>query len=409
VKRAIILQTEVTKSKAKALRTFSLKAAELANFLLSKRKSKKLMELHKEWYSACKKNTPFSSQVICDIERAVVKTKTDKIKSITVKFNVPRNCKTFDKSLPFVSLGICPRKPTDTAGVNRRSAGRRVCIPFKKNRSWQRYSSLLQKGWICKTYGLMPDGQIVAYLSKEKIIPEKQNVLGIDINAKHFAISVVSPDGKILYQTYLGKSIWVRRRKLMERRALLQSLNASRKLRRLKETETNFVKTNLAQTIREIIKIAKRFNAEIAIEKLKRFPPKGRNFNREVMRIPFYKFRQILSARCFDNDIPLRIVDNWHTSKWCSHCGAVGKGHSANYAIFECKCGQVVNSDRKASLAIAVKSLVVRRHQDTNLVFQFTTRRVPVNGLLRQNDVGLDNVAVQHSNQPMKADQFIGR
>ena len=45
--RAILLQTDATTSKQKALSEFSVKALETANFLLSKRKSKKLMELHK--------------------------------------------------------------------------------------------------------------------------------------------------------------------------------------------------------------------------------------------------------------------------------------------------------------------------------------------------------------------------
>jgi len=68
-----------------------------------------------------------------------------------------------------------------------------------------------------------------------------------------------------------------------------------------------------------------------------------------VMRIPFYAFRRNLEARCFDKGITLNIADSWHTSKWCSRCGAVGKSHdAANYSLFGCKCGLVVNSDRKA-------------------------------------------------------------
>jgi len=102
------------------------------------------------------------------------------------------------------------------------------------------------------------------------------------------------------------------------------------------------------------------------------------------MRIPFYRFRRILEQRCFDRNIYLDVLDSWHTSKWCSHCGAVGKGHSANYSLFKCKCGQTVNSDRKASLAVAVKSLLER--SGSNQFFQFSSRRVPVSGLIRPSE-----------------------
>jgi len=88
------------------------------------------------------------------------------------------------------------------------------------------------------------------------------------------------------------------------------------------------------------------------------------------------------------------VVDAYHTSKWCSHCGAVAKsGHASNnYALFRCECGQIVNSDRKASLAVAVKSLLVRKHTP-KVFFQLTSGQVPVNGLMRSNEgFGFDAV-----------------
>ncbi|MEM3185827.1 MAG: hypothetical protein QXQ39_03995 [Conexivisphaerales archaeon] len=49
----------------------------------------------------------------------------------------------------------------------------------------------------------------------------------------------------------------------------------------------------------------------------------------------------------------------------------VGNGHDGSiYSLFRCKeCGQVVNADRKASLAVAIKTLVLRK--------RFLTRIVP--------------------------------
>jgi transposase len=134
----------------------------------------------------------------------------------------------------------------------------------------------------------------------------------------------------------------------------------------------------------------KRFEADISIERLRKFSPKGRRFNKRVMTLPLFLFRRILEARCFDNGITLNRVDAYHTSKWCSHCGAVGKGHDGgNYALFRCReCGQLVNADRKASLAVAVKCLLERGGGFPNQIdntLQISSRRVPVNGLVRSS------------------------
>ncbi len=176
--------------------------------------------------------------------------------------------------------------------------------------------------------------------------------------------------------------------------------------------EGDFVRNRVGEVARDITNLALDFDADITLENLTRFTPKSRKFNREVLRIPFYLFRRNLKARCFDKGIKLAIIDAYHTSKWCSHCGAVAEsGHSsANYALFRCpNCGQVVNSDRKASLAVAVKSLLVRKEDECTLsrgvFFQLTGRPVPVNGLLRSDD-GPGFGAVHHEPAPMESHPF---
>ena len=395
MERAILLQIDdTTTSKRKALREFSDKALSEFNRLFEERDfCLKFMDFHRKVYSATKKNTSFNAQVICDIERRVWKSK-GKARRITAQFNIPRNCKTFSaKSLDFVELGLYPRN--------------RVAVPLVKNRNWQRYHDLLAGGWNCKTYGLTSDLQIVAYLNKEEVgLPPKRNILGVDVNSKCFAISVVSPEGKVLHQDYFGKDIWVRRKKIFERKGILRShfdrgsSYAGKALEKTKRDEHNFVKNRIGEVVRDITDLALRFDADISIENLHRFSPEGRKFNREVMRIPFFTFKNNLIARCADKEITLNIVDAWHTSKFCNHCGAVGKGHdSSNYALFRCKkCGVLANSDRNAGTNIAIKSLLERKDVLTDKTFQISNRRVPVNGLVRSDEVGLSQVAVQHSN-----------
>ena len=361
------------------------------------------MDFHRKTFAESKKRTGFNVQVYACLERAAWRSKS-KSKGITVKFNVPRNCKTFDMSLPFIELGIYPRN--------------RIAVPIRRNGNFDRYSQLLKSGWSCKTYGLTSHLEIVTYLSKDEVgLPCKKNVLGVDVNSKCFAVSILSPQGKVLHQDYFGKDIWQRRKKLFERKSKLRSYAdtgssyANKALNRTKRNEHNFVKNRIGEVVRDITEMALRYGADISIENLKRFSPKGKKFNREVMRIPFFTFRKNLEQRCFDKNITLNVVDAWHTSKFCNHCGAVGKGHdSSSYALFRCKkCGVIVNSDRKASLNIAIKSLLERKDTINHDFFQISNRRVPVNGLIRPDAVVEPIVAVRHASSTYgKPSPFMG-
>jgi len=166
-------------------------------------------------------------------------------------------------------------------------------------------------------------------------------------------------------------------------------------LKQMRHRQRNYVKTNIGRLAREVVILAKKHGADVSVENLRRFKPKGRKFNRRAMTIPFYFFRTTLEARCFDNGITLNKVDAYHTSKWCSHCGAVGRGHDGSvYALFRRReCGQVVNADRKASLAVAVKTLSLRSGFPNQNTLQISGRRVPVNGLFRVSDAP-ESVAV---------------
>jgi IS605 OrfB family transposase len=387
VKRAILLQTEATDTKNRTLTEFRTKATEEVNRALPMRQYyRNASEFQTAIAPGIKSNSGFNIQVICDIARATWRKPKacSSVSGTTVKFNIPRDCKTFrTKDFFFVELGLYP--------------GKRLAVPIKKNRNWDRFFGLLGSGWTCKTFGLSPSLEIIAYLNKEeKEVQPRRNVLGVDINAKNFAFTVLTSEGKILKQGYLGQNIWCRKRHFAERRALLQSVHAMKKLNKMRHRERNCVETNLGQMVREIIHLAEKYEADVSIEKLSRFKPKGRRFNRKVMAIPFFLFKMILEARCFDNGITLNRVDAYHTSKWCTRCGAVGKGRDGgNYALFRCReCGLAMNSDRKASLAVTVKTFLERNSIPNQNSFQISGKRVPVNGLIRMSPMTRGQVAV---------------
>ncbi len=375
VKRAILLQTEATAGKIRILKDFEARAVSCSNWMLSERRPEEsAASLQKRLLVEAKARYGFNVQVVCALARGLARSKGGRVSGTTVKFNVPRNCKTFKtKGFFFVELGLYP--------------GNRIAVPVKMNLNATRFFAHLGNGWACKTFGLTPSLEIVAYLSKEEeneLVPNR-NVLGIDINNKNFAYTIMTPEGDILKQVYLGQHIWVRKRHFEERRALLQSLNALKKLKRMRHNQRNYVRTNIGQMVREIILLAKKYEADVSIENLRRFMPKGRRFNKRAMTIPFYLFRMILEGRCLDSGIALNRVDPYHTSKWCSRCGAVGKGHDGgNYSLFRCKeCGLTMNADRKASVAVAAKTLLERNGFPDQKTFQISGRRVPVSGLIR--------------------------
>jgi IS605 OrfB family transposase len=398
--RTILLQTEATNSKLAVLSEFQRRATRCINWLFSRRASlrKSQTSLSEFWRlvgKETKNSTGFNSQVVCDLVRFALRFKGDAVNNVTVRFNVPRNCKTFaTRGFFFVEIGLYPRK--------------RVALPIRRNRNLERFFGLLQGGWSCSSFGLTPTLQVAAYLAKNQAEPAQgMNLLGVDVNAKQFAYSVVTPQGKILRQGYLGKHIWIKRKGLMRRRAHLQSIGNARKLQRMRGIEADFVRTNLGQVVREVVGLAKAYDACIVIEKLRRFLPKGRRFNKKAMSIPFYAVRQILEARCFDKGIALNAVNPWHTSKWCIRCGAVNAGHSANYSVFRCaKCGLAMNADRKASVAIAVKALLDRKGYPGGKTFQISGRRVPVVALLKSNEASVRTKAVPLSTAADESSQL---
>jgi IS605 OrfB family transposase len=301
------------------------------------------------------------------------------------------------------------------------SPKKKLLIPVAMDRQFQRFKSFLNDGWLFDTVSLLKDGRISVAFEKGFPHPEinQKYVLGVDIGSSTLAaVSIFDiKTSRIVKQLYFGRDVAERQRKYLERKAKLQSLadngsgKAKKSLRKLKHKQFNFVKTRSGQVAKEIINLAKRYDASISIEKFKNIRVKRGRFrkdaNRKINRIPYGKFKEFLFSNAEMLGIPLKEVDAYHTSKWCSACGAVNNGHySGNYALYKCKvCGKIVNSDRKASLAIAVKSLLERENHELTIpdFAQISNRRVPVNGLMRPDAVGLPNVAVQHANQPMES------
>jgi len=388
--RTVVLQIDdITKKKAEMLRELSAKATYEFNRLLNERK-KGLA--YNNFAHESKKRTGFNSDIINNLVRSCrngLYKRKSRVKEFILYFHSNRDCKIFStKAFNFLEI-----RPYTQSKAH---SGTKIAIPIKNDSNWQEYKNLLENGWTCNTYGLTPNLQIVAYLQKKyENTHMRPNVLGIDINTKNFAVTVLSSDGKVLHQDYFGKDIWVKRRYFAERKAKLKAYvdngneYAKKALKKLDKKEYNFLKNRFSEVVKAITDMALKYNADIATEKLK-LNPKDKRFESKTLHIlssTYIAFTKILKMKCFEKKIVLDFVDPWHTSRFCSNCGAVGRGHdSENYALFKCRsCGLVVNSDRNASKNIALKSLLERDIFKIR-IFQDSNRRVSVDGLIRPND-----------------------
>ncbi len=371
-------------------------------------------ELHRLTYSAIKKTSFLPSDIVQEARKdiwAKRKKLKGKITNASIRFNKDlfKFIKT-ERDNPCFKITYAPKKT--------------FAMPAKLDRQLQRFNSFISNGWTFDNISLLRDGRIAVVLEKEFEEPErdKRYVLGIDIGSSTLAaVSVYdAKTSKIIKQLYFGRDVAIRQKQFTKRRAFLASLTdkgsekAKKSRNRLTHNQENFVKTRSGQIAKEIVLLAKKYNAYISIEKLKNIRGKRGRFNKsanaKISRIPYFKFKEFLKSNAEQLGIFVQEIDAYHTSKWCPHCGAVNNGHhSGNYSLYKCKdCGLIVNSDRKASLAVAVKSVLERtiNHSLNNLDFvQISNTKVPVNGLIRQDDVGL-NVAVQHINQPIESHPF---
>jgi hypothetical protein len=205
--------------------------------------------LQKRLLQEAKEKFGFNVQVVCSLVRAIARISGDHVSGTTTKFNIPRNCKIFRTSgFFFVELGMYPFQ--------------RLAVPIKRNKNQDRFFGLLGSGWSCRTFGLTPGLETIAYLSKKdpKFIPQR-NILAVDVNAKNFAYSVLTPEGQILNQSYLGQNTWIRQNQFGERRSLFQSLGTIKKLKRMRRHQRNYAKTSVGQLVRKIITIAKKYEA----------------------------------------------------------------------------------------------------------------------------------------------------
>ena len=78
---------------------------------------------------------------------------------------------------------------------------------------------------------------------------------------------------------------------------------------------------------------------------------KNKHLAKAVQQQKFYQFRQILTQKCKENNIELRVVDRWFpSSKICNCCGQIKKDLKLSDRVYKCDCGYTEDRDFNASL-----------------------------------------------------------
>ena len=316
-------------------------------------KVKSSAELHRLTYREHRRRFGVAAQLVEEAQRYAweVRKTANQINRVVVRF---------DRRL--FSIKVTRRgNPALSVRVN----SERIGLPLARDGAWRRLQAHLGADWEISSVIMRQDLKFLAVLRKDD--PPKRespNVLGVDINAGSVAVSILGAGGRVLKQLYLGQDLAGMQAKFERRRAKLQAhrdthsrSKAGKKLKRLSRRQWNYTRTRCWQLAGELVKLAKLFDARIAIERLRHLRKRrgewGRNSRKRVNRIPYGFLRFALEHRAAQDGVIVEAVSARYTSQTCPRCGFVDKANRRNFHYFRCvRCGFEANADRVASLNI---------------------------------------------------------
>jgi IS605 OrfB family transposase len=235
----------------------------------------------------------------------------------------------------------------DNPAVSLRANHERIGLPISQDGAYRRLQKHVEDGWTVTSIIMKRSLRFLVVLKMEAPEPSvRPNWMGIDINSSKIAISIIGV-GKVLKQTYYGKDVASQQFRFEELRAKLQERRdngsmgkAGLKLKRLSGKQRNYVKTRMWQIANEVVELAKKFNTNIAIERLgllrKRMGEWGKKSTRKVNRIPYGFFRRVLKNIAEREGVIVKEVKPHYTSQTCPRCGHIGKENWQGYSYFRC-------------------------------------------------------------------------
>lgn len=192
--------------------------------------------------------------------------------------------------------------------------------------------------------------------------PSKTDGIGVDLGIKNLAVisdgSIYKNINKTLRVKKLEKKL-KREQKRLSRKyenkkkgVVTQEKNILKQIERLQKihhTLANIRDNYIKTVVNEMVKTKPSY---ITIEDLNvKGMIKNKHLSKAIQQQEFYRFRQILTQKCKDAGIELRIVNRWFpSSKICNHCGRTNKNLKLSERVYKCDCGYIADRDFNASL-----------------------------------------------------------
>jgi IS605 OrfB family transposase len=255
----------------------------------------------------------------------------------------------------------------DNPVLSLRLSYERIGLPIRRDGAYHRIKKHLEEGWKATSIIMKRNLSFLVVLHRDFPEPEvRENWMGVDVNSSKIAISVVGKE-RVLKQTYYGQDVSIKQLRFEERRAKFQSYRdkgsskAGIKLKSLSGKQRNYVRARIWQIANEIVKMAKKFNANIATERLRHLRKRkgewSKKSRKKVNRIPYALFRHALKCVAEREGVFVKEFKASYTSQTCPPCGHIGKENWRVYRYFKCvKCGYEADRDRVASLNLALRA-----------------------------------------------------
>lgn len=367
----------MTKSKNELLGKLGNSVLDASNFMLSIFKSSKpksFNKLHQSSYDLVRGKFPVHCQILIETMHRVWENRgsAERFSRRVIDYNVPRSGKLAETKRGNPVVCIASFKGT-----------KRVGLPIEQDGAWRRFKTLLTQGYSFSQFRLVRRGEswvLMVNIRREVAVGEPkpgQAIVGIDVGTACLASVSIVCQGRVLRQLYFGRDVVQRKRDICVRRSKLQSkadkgsAKAKQTLRKLRGRERNFDKTRCYQVAHQVVALARRYGAIIAIEDLNGLKDAklSRKSNRKVKRMPYTMFRRALESVGLQSGIQVAAINAKNTSKICSRCGRKGIRRSNNWAWFRClHCGLEMNADRNASVNIGLRlaKLLSERQNQTS-------------------------------------------
>ncbi len=328
-------------------------------FVVEQRRKDKKISLQKTFYDNVR-GFGIPSMISCSLFRDAtpILQNGGAVSRVSIPYNIPRSgtIATTGRGNPIVSV---------------RALKERIAIPIAMDGAYRRFTQALKDGWGTSAFRLGARKLFVTtkhYYQAELLRGNYDAVLGVDIGVKRLAsVSIIGKSGNVLKQLYLGQDVGNRQRDISLRRSKLfahraeGSRYARQALRRLRRKEWYFTKTRSKQVAHEIMNLARRYNAFVAIEDLKNLNHArggGRKGNRKAKRLPYSRLRAALESVASQDERLVVLVHPRGMSQECSRCASSG---IRRRAVFGCRsCGYLGNADRNASVNIARRAALQR-------------------------------------------------